>query len=285
MSRNGWTLVRRVRNNFLPGDIRSILVARLDQLAFEVKASVQTASVLGREFTTLVLSQMLREEESVHKYIAEAEKAAIWAPLNETRYIFSHGLLRDAAYEMQMRSRRQELHARALEVVERLYSDHLSARYAELAYHAENAELHPKAQQYYTLAGKFAAESYQNHLAIDYFTRALAFTPTEGLSTQFSLLVERVQIFNRRGDRDAQAADLHSLERLALQLAEPWYGAKVDVLFAHYHLAIGDYPAVVQRSEAVMELNHLMEDAEIILDMYRGWPLALLRTGKFGQSQ
>ena len=285
MSRHGWTLVRRVRDNFLPGDIRSILVARLDQLAFEVKDSVQTASVLGREFAIRVLSAMMRGEERVHKCVVEAEKAAIWAPLRDSRYIFSHGLLRDAAYEMQMRSRRQELHARALEVVEDLYADHLPGRYAELAYHAENADLRSQAQQYYGLAGMFAVESYQNHQAIDYFTRALAFTPSDDWHTQFSLLVERTELFNRLGNREAQAADLYSLEKLALQLDDPRYAAKVDMLFAHYDLSMGDYPAVVQRSEQVMTLHpHLTGAAEIALDTFRVWPMALLRQGKFEEA-
>jgi hypothetical protein len=115
MSQAGWALLKGVHYPVLPGDIRALLVARLDQLAREVKEIVQTASVLGREFEIQMLAQMLHEEENVHECIAEAEKAAIWAPLNEIRYIFSHGLLRDAAYAMQMEARRRGLHILAVE--------------------------------------------------------------------------------------------------------------------------------------------------------------------------
>ncbi|MCB0037743.1 MAG: AAA family ATPase, partial [Anaerolineales bacterium] len=47
----------------LPRDVRAVLVARLDRLTNEVKQVVQTAAVLGREFSVRVLMQMLREDE------------------------------------------------------------------------------------------------------------------------------------------------------------------------------------------------------------------------------
>ncbi len=283
MSRDGWSLVKRLRSNFLPGDINTILVARLDQLARKVKEIIQTASVLGREFEIQVLVQMLREE-NVQVYVAEAEKAAIWAPLNEIRYIFSHGLLRDAAYEMQMRSRRQELHTLAVEALETLFADDLKARYAELAYHADHAGLSSKAQAYYTLAGKASSDLYQNSQAIDYYTRALAHTPYDDLSTQFSLLLERVELFNRLGKRVSQLEDLEALKKLARQLNDLRRLSKVDMLFAHYHISVSDYPAVVQCSERILQLHRTVEDTDILLDTYRVWPLALLRQGKLEEA-
>jgi predicted ATPase len=284
MSRNGWAPVRRLRDTVLPGDVSAVLIARLDQLARKVKESIQTAAVLGREFEIQVLLQMLREEEGARQHIAEAEKAAIWAPLNEMRYIFSHGLLRDAAYSMQMRARRRDLHALAVEALENVYAHNLRNRYAELAYHAEHAELRQKAQQYYTLAGKVSSELYQNSQAIDYFTRALGFTPFDDLGTQFELLVERMELFNRLGDRTSQSKDLEALEKLALQLDDRQRMAKVEVLFAHYFITIADFPAVLQSVERVMELSRIVEDADITLDTYRVWPLALLRLGRLEEA-
>jgi len=284
MSRDGWALVRKLRDNILPGDVSAVLIARLDQLTRKVKESIQTASVLGREFEIQVLLQMLREEEDAREHIAEAERAAIWAPLNEMSYIFSHGLLRDAAYSMQMRARRRDLHALAVDALENVYAENLRSRYAELAYHAEHAELRQKAQQYYTLAGKASSALYQNSQAIDYFTRALGFTPFDDLATQFDLLVERVELFNRLGDRTSQSKDLEALEKLALQLDDLRRMAKVEVLFAHYFITIADFPAVLQSVERVMKLCHTVEDADITLDAYRVWPLALLRLGRLEEA-
>jgi len=284
MSKDGWSLVRRLRTSFLPGDIRSLLVARLDQLARKVKEIIQTASVLGREFEIQVLLQMLHEEQNVQAYVAEAENASIWTPIDEVRYIFSHGLLRDAAYEMQMSSRRQELHTLAVKALEALFAGDLRAHYAELAYHADRAELYPKAQEYYTLAGKASSELYQNSRGIEYYTRALAHVPSDDLVTQFSILLERAELCNRLGERGSQFQDLESLRKLARQMNDLKRLSKVDMLFAHYHISVSEYPAVVRCSERVVELNRMVEDADILLDTYRVWPLALLRQGKLEEA-
>lgn len=284
MSRDGWTLVKRLRSDFLPGDIRSLLVARLDQLARKVKEIVQTASVLGREFEIQVLLQMLHGEENAQAYIAEAERAAIWAPLNEIRYIFSHGLMRDAAYEMQMNFRRQELHALAVQALETLFADGLNVHYAELAYHADRAELTAKAQTYYALAGKAASELYQNSQGIDYYTRALAHIAPDDLATQFTLLLERTELFNRMAERSAQFQDLQSLRKLARQMNDLRRLSQVDMLFAHYHISVSEYLAVIRCSERVVELNHIVEDADTVLDTYRVWPFALQRLGKLEEA-
>ena len=282
-SQVGWMLVRQIEEAFLPGDIRSVLVARLDQLARGVRESIQTASVLGREFEVSVLTHMWRQDDLLHQHIAEAEQAAVWNPSDDLHYIFSHGLLRDAAYEMQMQARRRELHALAVDALEHRYAEEKN-RYAEIAYHAKYGGLTEKAQKYYILAGRTAAEAYQNHQAIEYFKRALAFTPLNDLPTQFDILQARMELFNRVGDRPAQLKDLEALENLAHQLNDPHRQGKVHMLFAHYCISVGDYPGVRQRSERVVELNRIAEDAAILLDTYRVWPLALLRQGNLDEA-
>jgi predicted ATPase len=86
---------------------------------------------------------MWREDDLLPQHIAEAEQAAVWNPSDDLHYIFSHGLLRDAAYEMQMQARRRELHALAVEALEHRYAEEKN-RYAEIAYHAKYAGLLPE---------------------------------------------------------------------------------------------------------------------------------------------
>ncbi len=284
MSKDGWSLVSGLRSGFLPGDIRSILVARLDQLPHEVKESIQTASVLGREFETQVLLQMLRGDENVRTYVAEAEQAAIWAPLNETRYIFSHGLLRDAAYDMQTQARRQLLHALAVEALENLYAGDLKTRYVELAYHAEHAELRGKAQKYYRFAGRSAAESYQNHQAIDYYTRALAFTPVDDPGAQFDLLLERVDLFNRQADRVSQLKDLDSLEKLAKKLGDTNRLAKMLMSRTLYYYLTGDYVAAINDASQAEALSASIAETDLAFLAQTTWFVALMRLGRLEES-
>ncbi len=284
MSRDGWSLVRKLRSDFLPGDIRSLLVARLDQLARKVREIVQTASVLGREFDVQVLSHMLHEDEEVRDHVDQAEKAAIWAPLSEVRYIFSHGLLRDAAYETQMRSRRQVLHALAVEALERLYSEDLKAHYAELAYHSDHAGLTSKALKYYLLAGRGSSDLYQNSQAIDYYTRALALTRADDLQAQFDILMERAELFNRQADRSSQFKDLTTLEELAQRLGDPVHLAKALMLWTVYHYLTGNYAGAIRDASRAQALADSLAETDLAFLAQTTSLVALLRLGRLEEA-
>ena len=172
-----WTPSRGWQSSALPADIMTMLVARLDQLAREVQDVIQTASVLGREFEIQVLARMLSDDATVDTRVSEAERASIWSPLNELRYLFRHALLRDAAYTMQLQAHRRSLHALAVEALEGLYANELAFHYPELAFHSEQAALVDKARFYLRRAADAARDAYQNTEALDYYTRNLHLVP------------------------------------------------------------------------------------------------------------
>ncbi|HMS00459.1 MAG TPA: tetratricopeptide repeat protein [Anaerolineales bacterium] len=277
---DGWALSNRVRDLFLPGDIRAMLVARLDQLDMNVKEIVQTAAILGRVFSLPVLTEMSGNTSLVEENVREAEQHAVWKFAGENKYIFSHGLLRDAAYTMQMRAHRQELHRLAVNALEKNYGAEVQFHYAELAHHAELGELKDKALHFYALAGKASADAYQNNQAIEYFTRAFSFTAFDDYETQFRLLQERVNLYGRIGNRSLQVKDLELLEKIAVQLRDDRQQASVWRLYAHYYFTIGDYQNTLQTSERVIEMSMRLEDPEIALGIYLVRAQASFRLGR-----
>ncbi len=192
--RQGWQVASNLAIDALPTDISAILISRLDRLNREVREVVQTAAVLGREFELRLLSKMLHDDENLPEKIGLAVQADILSALTEIRYIFRHALLRDAAYNMQLRARQRELHQIAVEAFETLYQDQLSPHYSEIAYHAEQAGLLEKAKKFYILAGAGAAQAYQNYLAIDSYTRALALSSLDDIQERIDLLLARVAL-------------------------------------------------------------------------------------------
>lgn len=284
MSADGWRQVRRGRASLLPGDIRALLVARLDQLAQDVKAVVQTASVLGREFEVKVLAHMLGPETDAQYFVSEAEKAAIWFPLLDLRYIFHHALLRDAAYSMQMRARRQKLHVLALEALETIHADDLESRYAELAYHAENGALRVKAGQYYTLAGRVSADLYHNSQAVEYFTRALGYAPFDDLVAQFDLVAERVELYRRMGRHDLHLKDLNSLEHWADRLKDEDRLMKVRMLRASYHYFLGNYQQAVEYAISSEGASEELANSRLGLYTQVVRATALMRLGRMDEA-
>ena len=125
--------------------MNAVLIARLDRLAAQVKAVVQTAAVLGREFEVAVLSRMLRAIDM--PAIQEAEREAIWTALDQLHYLFRHALLRDAAYNMQAQERLKTLHQIAAETIEMLYPNDES-QYDALLEHWQNTQVGEKILQY-----------------------------------------------------------------------------------------------------------------------------------------
>jgi len=155
----------------LPETVNAVLVARIDRLAEEVKDVVKTAAVIGREFDIVLLSTILKKD--VLSQVQIVRKAQIWEELQELLYIFKHALLRDAAYQMQLKSRLCELHQLVAETMEALYATRSEKRYADLAFHYEKAEIGDKAIEYLGKAGDQAKAQYHNQQGIELYDRLL----------------------------------------------------------------------------------------------------------------
>ena len=187
----------------LPADVNTMLIARIDRLAQQVKQVVQVAAVLGREFDVQLLSTMLRVD--VLPEVQQAEREQIWSLLHELRYIFKHALLRDAAYEMQLRARLRELHTTALAAYEYLYATDLSAHYNALAYHAEQSGDEAKQRTYFSLAGDTAQAAFANEAALYYYGRLLPLLPDT--KTQLKIHLKRGAVSELIGKwEDAETA-------------------------------------------------------------------------------
>ena len=163
----------------IPEGIGSVIVARIDRLSARLKELVQTAAVLGREFNVRVLSEMLRGGRAeVHPLLDEGEREAIWSALSEILYIFSHTMLREVAYDMQLRRQLRELHGLAARSMEELYGDD-SGRYAEIAYHYERALIGGKAAEFLRRAADFALSEYRNQEAVGLLGRLASHRDTQ----------------------------------------------------------------------------------------------------------
>lgn len=161
----------------LPNDVNSILIARLDRLAPQVKRTIQAASVLGREFNLNVLSAMLEDEQSLLEQVKIAERQCIWSSMDETRYQFRNVLLRNAAYEMQARARLQELHQRAALAIEKVHGDDLAGLLPELGRHWKRAGVAEKARDYFLLGARDAVERYAHSEAKRLYRSYLKLVP------------------------------------------------------------------------------------------------------------
>jgi class 3 adenylate cyclase/tetratricopeptide (TPR) repeat protein len=277
--------IRPEQVNALPIDVNVLLVARLDHLTRQVKEAVQMAAVLGREFEVNLLSYMLHKQDA-HPLpeIALGEQEAIWTALTELRYIFIHTLFRDAAYQMQVHARRKALHSLALEAYEKLSGDGLAEHYGELAYHAEGAGLDEKARHYLDLAGSAALEAYQNDLAADYFTRALALTPPDDASRRYDLLMKREHVYFYQAKNAERQRDLAELAALLPALGDDRKAVEVLLRQSRLALDLGQYAQVDASARQAADLAQSVEDLEKGAVAFRYLASSSMRQGKLEQA-
>jgi adenylate cyclase len=269
----------------VPDSINAVLIARLDRLAAHVKAVVQTAAVLGNEFEVRVLSQMLRDSVDLPSVVRQAEAETIWIALNEIRYLFRHGLLRDAAYDMQLRSRLRALHALAAEALEQLYSEDLETRAADLAYHFGQAEERERERHYAALAGEYAAAQFANADAVAYLSRALELTPDDDLAARFALLWTREQVRDRQGEREAQLDDLAALRTLADAIGDGEHRVAVALRYGRYDDVTSDYPAMIAAARDAIALARQGASAAGQADGFLQLARALWYQGAYGEAE
>jgi predicted ATPase len=127
-SDKGWS-VAETSPNFLPTDLRAILLSRLDQLQPEVKTLVQTASILGREFQFPLLREILGNDPALDSSLEAAQQSFLITQVSDHQYIFQSNLLRETAYQMQAIAQRRKMHASAVEALITLYQEDRSNVY------------------------------------------------------------------------------------------------------------------------------------------------------------
>ena len=160
----------------VPDTIQGVLSARIDRLPEETKRLLQTASVLGREFSPRLLGEMWDGSDALDALLSELKRLEFiyeHTGAEEPIYVFKHALTQDVAYESLLTTRRQALHAAAGHALERLYHDWLAEHYEELAHHFMLGEMWGKAFDYLTKSGDKARQAYANQEAIAFYTQAI----------------------------------------------------------------------------------------------------------------
>ena len=160
----------------IPATLHDSLMARLDRLS-PIKEVAQTAAAIGREFSHELLSGVSGASdeglEDALAQLAEAELVFRRGTPPQAIYTFKHALVRDAAYESLLKSKRRELHGRIAQTLEHSFPERAEAEPELLAYHLTEAGLAEPAIVYWRKAGLRAIERSANVEAIAHLTNGL----------------------------------------------------------------------------------------------------------------
>jgi predicted ATPase/energy-coupling factor transporter ATP-binding protein EcfA2 len=139
----------------IPSTLRASLLARLDRFP-EAKEVAQVAAVIGRDFAYSLISKVsgMPTEQLGRGISALVDAELIYRHRFSTDpvYQFKHALVRDAAYDMLLKQRRHNLHAKIAQVLKD--SQIGGVEESVLAYHYSNADLPNKASINWLAAGR-----------------------------------------------------------------------------------------------------------------------------------
>lgn len=175
----------------LPPALEGLLVSRIDRLPPGARRVAQIAAVTGRSFLRRVLEMVagpdgLEDDLSV---LLRADLIREHRLRPETEYIFTHGLIQEAAASTLTRARVRDLHGLVAHALEQVGAED----YGEVIAHhyAESAET-DKALSYLEAVGGRAASLYANAQAIDAWDRAIAFARERGDAAAARRITEKL---------------------------------------------------------------------------------------------
>src|SRR5262249_23883183 len=159
----------------VPEALHASLMARLDRLGAASKEIAQIGAVLGREFNYELIGPVAqcarRELETALDQLRDAGLLFCRGTPPHSSYLFKHALVQDAAYDILLRGRRQERHARVAAALERDFADIVERRPELLAHHLSAAGDTERAVDQWLKAGQHAAERLAHLEAIRHYER------------------------------------------------------------------------------------------------------------------
>jgi len=210
----------------IPDTVHGVLTARIDRLDEDAKRALQTASILGREFTVPLLAAIWDEPSSVEPELRQLVRLEFLFERtagDEAVYVFKHALTQDVAEATLLPSRRRELHRRAGEALERLHPDRLLELAPRLAHHYVEAEAWAPAAEHTRRAAEAARAVFANQEALARYDQAIHAAQRAALPPAARLVLHegRADVHAVLGDFEGARADYDAALGLAREPRSP----------------------------------------------------------------
>jgi predicted ATPase len=275
----------------IPSTLHDSLMARLDRL-WAAKEVAQLGATLGREFAYEVIRAVSQlDEATLQSHLAQlvdADLLYLRGQSLETRYVFKHVLIQEAAYQALLKSRRQMYHQQIAQVLETQFPETVARQPELLAHHYTEAGLPASALGYWQQAGEQARQRSANVEAIVHLRSGLAVLETlpaspERLEQELALQIalgnallpvkglaapEVVSVYSRAFDLCGHLRDIS-------QRFPALYGIWV------FRFARADLTTARDLAEEFMRLAHHQQNTALLLEAHRAMAATLLYLGEF----
>jgi tetratricopeptide (TPR) repeat protein len=209
-----WHPGLRVSELNVPEGVRLVIGRRLERVCEDCRRVLTVAAVIGRSFSFELLEALGDVgADALLDAVDEAERAHLitsTADGPEARFSFAHELIRQTLVSGLSLPRRQRLHLRVAEAMERVYARALEEHAADLAHHlyqAGTAADPQKTVRYLTLAGERALEAAAFEDALRHYESAVSLHPADDRRARADLLYKRGWALRSLGRWEEALAD------------------------------------------------------------------------------
>jgi tetratricopeptide (TPR) repeat protein len=161
----------------IPTTLHDSLMARLDRLG-SAKEVIQVGAAIGNEFSYQLIRAIhpVAEEslQSALRSLVDAQLLYVSGTESDAVYRFKHALIRDAAYEALLKSRRKELHRLVARTINERFPEIKQDHAEVLAHHWTEAGETEQAIAEWSRAGKLAKARGAFKEALDSYRQGLA---------------------------------------------------------------------------------------------------------------
>ncbi len=224
----------------IPATLQDSLLARLDRLA-PIKEVAQFAAAIGRDFSYELLAAITpltrAELQAALDRLTTAGLISRFPEPSPHTYSFKHALVRDAAYDSMLRSRRHQLHGRIADALRTHFASAVEQNPELLALHLTEAGLYDQAIDAWLGAGLRAID------------RSATLEAVSHLETGLELVAKLPAV----QERTKQEVRLQTALGAALRATQGFAA-----------------PAVVQAFERAKILCAELEDQQLLLDVLPG---------------
>ena len=273
----------------LPDTVQAVIRTRLDRIDPEARKVLRCASVIGRDFSTPVLSRVVETSEHLEAILERLKQRGL---IRQTRvvprpiYRFQHALTQEVAYDSLLARQRQTLHGRAGRAIEAVHANRLEEYYDQLSRHFGEAESWLEAVDYGRRAIARLLELSQFPEAIEPLERAsgwLARLPENEVVREHrvALLLDEELVRDTVGERDRQRAIIGEL----LDILQPG-DDRAELITAYTRQAdllamTGDFADGERVLELALEVSRRLEDTDSERDTLRSLSFLLWQQRRY----
>jgi predicted ATPase len=263
----------------IPATLQEALLARLDRLS-TARQVAQLGAALGREFSQELLQAVSPLSEAdlqaALEKLVEVEILYRRGMGEQARYFFKHALIQDTAYQLLLKSARQQYHRQIARVLAERFPHTQETEPELLAHHYTEANLIERAIPYWQKAGEMASERSASIEAISHLTKGLALLqmlPDTAARARHELTLQMalgVPLMATRGYAAPDVERAYARARaLCQQLGDTPQTFPVLWGLAQFYLVRAEYGTARGLGEQLLRLAHGRQDPALLLEAHR----------------